>query len=95
MQEELNKLKQDFENLKKEFDSLKASTTIPLNIDNAFRDRFKISEFVQLSATVKTAGSETQAVNEGGVATYSVAKPMDGFEERVVGGVARYYPYYL
>ena len=63
MQEELNKLKQDFENLKKEFDSLKASTTIPLNIDNAFRDRFKISEFVQLSATVKTAGSETQAVH--------------------------------
>lgn len=32
-----------------------------------------------IATSAKTAASETQAVNEGGVATYNVAKAPDGF----------------
>lgn len=41
-------------------------------------------------ASTKTTASETQAVDEAGSSTYSVAKPMDGFKN--IGGFL--VPYY-
>lgn len=43
-----------------------------------------------VTSNAKTAASETQAVDEGGAATYNVAKPMDGFV--TIGGYN--IPYY-
>lgn len=75
--------------------SLKTSTTIPLPVDESFRDRFQIANLAKLQfQTTKNASTETQAVNEGGVATYNVAKPMDGFFLLVLNNTAYYIPYH-
>lgn len=91
MQEQINQLQKQVEDLKQQVDLLRSSGSFPYDIENAIRDRI---EPVSLLPSVKTAASETQAVNEGGSASYSVAKPMDGFEQRAVDGQLRYYPYY-
>ena len=91
MQEQINQLQIEINDLKAQVDLMRASGSFPYDIEQAIRDRI---EPVSLLPSVKTAASETQAVNEGGSASYNVAKPMDGFEERSVDGVLRYYPYY-
>lgn len=40
--DEIQKLKQEVQELKQMIQSLKAGTTIPLEIENAFRDRFRL-----------------------------------------------------
>lgn len=90
--EELDKKIEDIQN---QINSLRSSTTIPFDMEQAIRDRLRVPEFAILNGSTKTAASETQSVNEGGVATYSVAKPPDGFREFVVGGTTLYIPYYL
>jgi len=72
--------------------SLESAERIPLEIDNAFRARFLTSPVVKTSN--KGNDSEDQAVNEGGVATYSVLKEPDDFLEVVVDTVTYYIPVY-
>lgn len=75
--------------------ALESSATIPLQVEDAFRDRLKINELLTLSTSTKTGASETQAVSEAGIGAYNVAKPMDGFKEAYDGNGAIYYiPYY-
>lgn len=69
--------------------NLESSNSIPLAIDQSFRDRF---QFSVVSTSSKSATSENQAVNEGGVATYSVLKAPDAFLQVVIGGIIYYLP---
>jgi len=71
---------------------MRSSGSFPYDVEQAIIDRL---DFTVFDPSAKTAASETQAVDEAGIATYNVAKPMDGFDQRLVDGVIRYYPYYL
>lgn len=95
MNKELEQLKTEMTELKEQFELLKSTTTIPFDIDRAFYERYRMVEFARLSPSAKSASSESQSVNEAGAATYDVLKNPDGFEQREVGGVLRYYAYWL
>lgn len=92
MEERILQLEQQIQQLQSVVELMRSSATYPYDMEQALTDRLNPVTF---TPSTKTAASETQAVNEGGVATYNVAKPADGFEERVVDGVIRYFPYYL
>jgi hypothetical protein len=83
------------EALEAEIIALKNTTTIPREVDQAFRDRFGLVNYAILAGSLKSASSENQSVDEAGIATYSVLKPPDGFRQFVVGGTPLYFPYYL
>lgn len=72
--------------------SLKSSTSIPFEVDGAFRDRF--GDLAGLALSAKVATTENQAVDEGGSATYNVLKEPDGFLEVAINGTTYYLPYY-
>lgn len=88
-------LQAQIDSLKEEVAKLKSVTTIPYDVEQAFRARLTIDEFARLAPSTKTAASETQAVNESGSSSYSVAKAMDGFREEVIAGTTIYIPYYI
>lgn len=67
------------------------TTTIPREIDTAFRDRLGIDDKTTFSGSTKNPSTETQVVNEGGSASYSVAKPPDGFYQTEDGYHVPYY----
>jgi hypothetical protein len=92
--DELQLLRQEVMELRRELNSLKANTTIPQEIEQAFRARFLLDTYASLGPSSKTAASETQAVDEAGMATYSVAMPPNGFREFITGGTVLYIPYY-
>lgn len=94
MQEQIQQLTRRIEALENENRLLKSSNTIPLEIDQAFRDRFLSGVTQAIVADSKSASSENQAVNEGGVATYNVLKPPDGFVSTVLNGATIYIPYF-
>ena len=87
LMEQVRSLSERVSELQGEMDSLKNVTTIPYEVDQAFKER--IGSLADVAD--KTAASETQSVNEGGVSTYSVAKPMDGFFRTASG---KFVPYY-
>lgn len=95
MDKEIEKLNNRITELENQIKLLRNTTTIPFDIDRAFYERFKMVEFARLSPSTKSATSESQSVDEAGSASYTVLKNPDGFEERVVGGVTRYYAYWL
>ncbi len=72
--------------------SLKNATTIPFDVDGAFRDR--LSDSLDLMVSTKGANSEDQAVDEGGSATYDVLGDPAGFLEINIAGTVYYLPYY-
>lgn len=94
METEFKKLQEEVAELKRIIGQLKSSTTIPFDIDQAFRTRFRIGDFTPLSSSAKGATTENQAVSEAGTASYSVLKAPDGFDERTDGATTKYYPYY-
>jgi hypothetical protein len=88
MEQELFKRITELENRLK---LLENTTTIPLEIDRAFRDRLGIDEKTTLGASTKNISTETQAVNEGGAGSYSVPKMFDGFYQTEAGTHIPYY----
>jgi len=84
----MNPLEQRIKALEDYINLFKAGHSIPLEIDQAFKAR------LGGSLSVSTHSGETQAVNEGGVATYSVMATSNGFVETNVGGNIFYLPYY-
>jgi len=90
MPDEIEQLKKEVEELKKWKRQLENVTTIPLNIDQAFRARL-VADF---AVSTKSLSSENQAVDEAGTATYSVLKTPDGFLERKINNIVYYIPYY-
>lgn len=89
---ELLQLKQRIEKLEEELNKLRSSTTIPFEVDRAFRDRFK--NILAISVSAKGASTEDQAVDEGGSATYSVMGDPDGFLQVSIAGTIYYLPYF-
>jgi hypothetical protein len=89
--EEIN---QKIEELWTEINKLKAASTIPNNVDNAFRERFKLNSFLNLNSSSKTVASVTQTVHESGSASYDVMKVPVGFKQASIGGTTIYIPYY-
>lgn len=75
---ELEILRQKVEELEKWKANLERSSSIPLNIDQALRERF-LNGIPLIKASTKGNDTEDQAVNEGGVATYNVLKEPDDF----------------
>lgn len=72
--------------------SLKNSTTIPLEVDAAFRTR--LTELSGLSVSGKSATSEDVSINEAGAALHTVLDDPDGFLEIQIAGSTYYLPYY-
>jgi len=91
----MEELQRQINELKAELQLIKSSTTIPFPVEQAFRDRLKINSLAELqSQSTKTAASETQAIDEGGMGSFNVAKPMDGFFVWVKDNSTYYVPYY-
>lgn len=64
---------------------------IPLQVQKALELRLTANN---ITSSAKSVASETQAVNEGGVATYNVPKLIDGFVQTTINGATIYIPYY-
>lgn len=92
MENQINQLQLQINELQHQIDMMRSSASFPYDVEQAIIERLDLTVF---DASAKTAASATQAVNEAGTNTYDVAKPMDGFEQRVVDGSIRHYPYYL
>lgn len=84
-------MQKEIEELKAWKASLERSSAIPLNVDQAFRKRLSV---VSPTTSTKGATSENQAVDEGGMATYDVLKPPDGFLQIEINGTIYYLPYF-
>lgn len=79
--------------IEQELKSLKDSSSIPNENYEAIKGRLLL-ETIAASTSTKATSTESQTVNEGGLATYSVAKVMDGFIKLRVGGTDYNIPYY-
>lgn len=73
--------------------TFEAASTIPYEVDQAFRSRLKSS--LGLSVSAKSATSENKAVNEAGASSYSVLNIPDGFLQVTVGATTYYVPIFL
>lgn len=69
------------------------ASAIPLEIIGAFKARLLVDELVDASNTADPA--PTHAVNEGGAASYNVAKAADGLIVIQFGGNTYKVPFYL
>lgn len=86
LQEQINKLEE-------QWNLLSSSTTIPKEIDAAFRARLKdISQTISISAT--SASAHNQSVNESGSGSYSVLGIPTGYLTVIVSGTPRDIPYF-
>jgi hypothetical protein len=68
--------------------SLERSSSIPIEIDQSFKERFNQLRLEQ----TKTVASETQAVNEAGSASYNVSNPPDAFLKVIIDAKVYYVP---
>lgn len=59
--------------------TLKRFDRIGFDVENAFSRKLNLGLVTRLGTSGVTVGSFTQAVDEGGAATYNVAKLMTGF----------------
>ena len=73
--------------------ALKSSTTIPHDVDGAFRTRLSNS-LGELSVSAKGVDTEDVAVNEAGAGSYAVMNDPDGFLQVTISGTIYYIPYF-
>lgn len=66
-------------------------SNIPLEVQKALELRLTANN---ITSSAKTVASETQAVAEGGAASYNVPKLIDGFVQTTINGATIYIPYY-
>ena len=88
-------IQEQIADLQRQLDALKSATSIPYEIDQAFRNRFNLSSFASLAASSKAAGAENVGIDEAGVATHTVLGAPDGFRQFSVGGSTLHFPYFL
>jgi len=69
---------------------LRASASIPFDVDRAFADRF--STIVGITLSSKSASSESQSVNEAGTGSYTVLKNPDKYLQKTINGTVYYIP---
>ena len=89
---EIELLKQKIKKLEDFNQSLMASSSIPLQLDQAFRARFV--SLGDITTSAKSASSENQAVSESGSSSYSVLKPPDAFVQVTLNATVYYIPVY-
>lgn len=101
MQQEITQLKETITSLQNQLNDvnifvqqLKASSSIPLNVDQAFRKRFGLDLLTNLTLSTKVATSENKTVDEAGSATYGVMNKPDGFVQVTVNNVLVFIPYF-
>lgn len=94
LKKQIDELKTQTDDLKAKVKLLEASATIPKHVEDAFRERLRLETFTPLESSAKSATSESQTVNEAGIATYAVLKNPDGWEQRVINGTVKYYPFW-
>lgn len=90
-------LQRQLDEINRKLGLLYNSVDIPHDVEQAFRTRFRlerVDEMANITTSAKGATSENQAVNEGGVATYSVLKAPDAFIEITIDGALKYVPIY-
>ena len=80
--------------LEQEIKNLKADSTIPYDVDQAFRKRLAISTFTPFVVSAKGASTEDVSVNEGGASSYAVMNDPDGFLEVTIANTVYYVPYF-
>lgn len=78
--------------LEKQMKELHASSSIPLEVDVAFKRRLGIADLSIIVVSSKGITTENQAVNEAGAASYSVLKAPDLFLQLRVSGTTYYIP---
>lgn len=85
---EFEQLKQTVESLVVFSNSLESQSTLPKDVESAFRKRLRIG-------TASNLAPQTKSVNESGGASYTVALPMTGFIKIIdENGNSRNVPYY-
>lgn len=94
MNPEIKKLQDEVAQLRENLKKLENSTTIPLEVDAAFRGRLNLNSVARLSSSSKSASSENKAVNESGSSSYSVLNPPDGFLQTKLNGSTIYLAYW-
>lgn len=87
-------VEQRINELQEEINKLKYSTTIPFDVEQAFRTRLRLDSVTNLATSAKSATSENQSVNEAGSGSYSVLKAPNGFRQFSSGGTTFFIPYY-
>lgn len=91
-QAKIKELERQIQELQRKFALLESSTTIPLNISEAFKKRLS---FQQVQASTKDKDSEDVVIDEAGVSTKTVLDDPSGFDKATINGEVHYYPYYL
>jgi len=81
---------QEFEELKAEVKALRTTSTIPFEVENAFRDRLRIAN----APTVSAKGNQTESIPVNTAAGTLVQLFPDVFLEVTVNGVTYYIPAY-
>lgn len=81
--------------LQRQIDQLKSSTTLPLDIAEAFKIRLVDVLPGIATQTTKSATAENKTVDEAGVASYQVMNKPDGFLKVTITGIIYYIPYFL
>jgi hypothetical protein len=90
----IQELETSIANLQNEVNLLKATATIPFDVEMAFRKRLNIDSFTPTETSSKGATTENQSVNESGASSYSVLKAPDGFLQITLSGSVYYLPYF-
>lgn len=83
-------LQQKIEDLEKKLKLLEAGATLPKAVEDAIRERLRIDIISAISTSGKSSVSESQAVDEAGVATYNVLKNPDAYLQVVINGTTYY-----
>lgn len=91
MQEQINQLQAQVLELANTVNAMRNASSIPFDIDAAFRERLGGG----LKVFNLNGGTILKSVNESGSATYDVAKAMDGSLSTTFNGVAIKLPFYL
>lgn len=91
LQAELAQLKLQVASLQNRLDALNSTSSIPWEIDQAFRDRF-ISSVPTITVSSKGVDTEDITINESGSATKVVMNDPAAFLQTSVNGVVYYIP---
>lgn len=90
MNPDIKRLEERIKQLETKLEALGNSSTIPFNVDRAFRTRLASSN---LATSSKSASSEDEAIDEAGIATHNVLKRPDGYLQADISGI-KYIPFY-
>lgn len=85
---------QRIEKLERELKEIKNYTS---NLGGSLEFKTLVKRYAggSVGSSTKGAGTESQAVDESGSASYSVLSEPDGFDSATIDGVTHYYPYWL